>query len=131
MDETQFKEVEGIRKDLKAAKNDLHIKEDSIIDTRKRLSNRLIPLERELKLQETEMSKDQELRAKHDCTNQTDWKAKIKNKLIMDTPVYKEIQEVKTEHESLIKELEEAIRKLKIDISDMAWKLQIRLVYYK
>lgn len=122
--------LETLRSDLKAAKEDLYIKEDLIIETRSRLNERLIPLQRELSLKETELSKDKEKRAENDCTNQTDWNKLIKNELLPESDIYQEIQEVKKEHNVLITELEETIRKLKISISDMKWKLRIRLVYF-
>lgn len=130
MNKTDFMGLETLRKDLKLAKQELYIKEDEIIETRTRLNERIIPLQRELSLKETELSKDKDLRAKHDCTNQTDWNKLIKNELLPELDIYQEIQEVKREHNALISALEETIRKLKIDISDMGLKIRIRLVYF-
>lgn len=128
MDKNDFMGLETLRSDLKAKKLETLHKEQEITDTRKRLKERLIPMERDLKIKQTELSKDKDKRAEHDCSNQTDWNAKIKNELLVVDQ--EEIDQVKIDHESLIKELEESVQLLKIDITDLEWKLRIRIVFY-
>jgi hypothetical protein len=80
-----------------------------------------------LKQRRLDLLNDKDLRARHNITNQKDWKVKIDTQLTKDAESTIERKYVETD--DIITALREDMDFIRIKLSDMEWELRIELAF--
>jgi len=124
MDLKQLHELRNSLRNLKVRKLE---KEHKIRELTEQVATKKARDMAGLKQRRLDLLNDKDLRARHNITNQKDWKVKINTQLTKDAESTIERKYVETE--DIISAMQEDISFIRIKQADMEWELRIELAF--